>query len=102
MMALAILAGVHDCGLDLGPGNRFWLGLQDRWNNVFLFRSSVTVHTWLAVFLFTLTLVRLIWRHWQNETALRPPQAYTYGILLFLNLWLLVAAANAGGMLNHH
>jgi Predicted membrane protein (DUF2231) len=30
-MVLAVFAGIHDSGLDLGEGNVFLLGLQDRW-----------------------------------------------------------------------
>ncbi|MBI1747873.1 MAG: hypothetical protein HYR55_14995 [Acidobacteria bacterium] len=100
-MLLAMLAGVHDSGLDLGSGNHFLLGLQDRLKSAFIFHSSVTVHTWLALVLFSVTAARSIWRKWQAENALKMPQAYAYGVLSFINLWLLLAAGHAGSVANH-
>jgi uncharacterized membrane protein len=99
-MVLAILAGLHDSGLDLGAGNVFLLGLQDRWQNAFVFRSSVTVHMWLSLALFALSFARFTWRKCL-ASALCGPQAFAYGATLFLNLWLLIATTHVGAMLNH-
>ena len=99
-MVLAILAGIHDSGLDLGEGNVFLLGLQDRWQSAFVFRSSVTVHMWLSLALFALSFARFTWRKCLAN-ALRHPQAFVYGAALFFNFWLLIAAAHLGATLNH-
>jgi hypothetical protein len=100
VMMLALFAGIYDSGLDLGEGNVFLLGLQDRWQNAFVFRSSVTVHMWLSLALFGLSFARFTWRKCLAR-VLRGPQAFAYGATLFLNLWLLIATAHVGAMLNH-
>jgi hypothetical protein len=61
-MLIVAGAGVHDAGLDLGPGNPLWLGFQDRWAHAFRWHSSVTVHAWLALGLVVITATRLLWR----------------------------------------
>jgi len=99
-MALAVFAGIHDSGLDLGEGNVFLLGVQDRWQNAFVTRSGVTVHMWLSLALFGLSFARFTWRKCLAR-ALRGRQAFAYGAALFLNLWLLIATAHVGAMLNH-
>jgi uncharacterized membrane protein len=81
-LVLSAFGGIHDSGLDLGEGNVFLLGLQDRWHNAFVFRSSVTVHMWLALVLFGLSFVRFTWRK-SLASALRGSQAFAYGATLF-------------------
>jgi hypothetical protein len=65
-----------------------------------VFRSSVTVYMWLSLALFGLSLARFAWRKCLAN-ALRGSQAFACGATLFLNLWLLVATAHVGAMLNH-
>jgi hypothetical protein len=100
-MAIVVVAGLHDSGLNLGPGNKIWLGIHDRWQNRFRLQSSVTLHMWLAVLLFGLTAVRLLWRWRYGSGALAGNQAGGYGILTLLGLWCLMAASYAGGVISH-
>lgn len=99
-LAVAIVAGLHDSGLDLGEGNRLWLGLQDRWTHAFRWRSTVTMHTWFALAVSGLALTRFLWRKLDPAALARRRLAYA-GVLL-LNLWVLLAAAHSGGSLNHN
>ncbi len=99
-MFVALAAGVYDAGLDLGEGNRFWLGLQDRWQNALILRSGVSVHALLGLLLLAVTAARWLWRRCAPN-ALHSPQAFFFGAALLLNLWLLVAASHAGAVLNH-
>ena len=94
-MLIVAVAGVHDAGLDLGPGNPMWLGLQDRWQNAFRWRSSVTVHTWLALALLMMTGLRLLWR------KLRNARGWGYTLLTLVGLWMLTAAGYVGGLVSH-
>jgi uncharacterized membrane protein len=94
---VAAVAGFHDVGLDLGVGNRIWLGLQDRWHNVFRFQSAITVHAWLALGLLVITLTRLLWRKLGGAVAIRGVRGCGYAGLTFVSLWLLTAAAYVGG-----
>ncbi len=100
-MLIAAVAGLHDSGLNLGPGNKIWLGLQDRWQNRLRFQSSVTVHVWLALSIFGMTLGRLLWRWRKGVVALRGRQAFCYGALMLFGLWCLMAASYAGGIISH-
>lgn len=94
-------AGVHDSGLNLGPGNLFLLGLQDRWNNAFHGESSVSVHAWLATVFFMLTLSRLVWRWKRGEKVFRGGENWIYGLVTFLGIWCLMAMSYVGGLINH-
>lgn len=100
-MLIAAIAGFHDVGLDLGEGNKIWLGLKDRWHNLHRLGSSVTVHLWLAVGLAVLTFLRLLWRQKEGKNVLEGRLAFVYGITIFLSLWILLALAYVGGMLSH-
>ena len=100
-MLIVAGAGVHDAGLDLGPGNPMWLGLQDRWQNAFRWRSSVTVHTWLALALLMMTGLRLLWRKLGGPSALRGAQGWAYGLATLIGLWVLSAAGYVGGLISH-
>ena len=100
-MLIVAITGVHDAGLDLGRGNPFWLGLQDRWQQVFRWHSSITVHSWLALALVAITVVRLLWRKFVGPNALRGRQGWAYGLMTFIGLWILTAAGYVGGMINH-
>jgi len=100
-MLIIAITGVHDAGLDLGPGNLFWLGLQDRWRQAFRWHSSITVHSWLALALVTITVARLLWRKLAGLNALRGRQGWAYGLMIFVGLWILTAAGYVGGMISH-
>ena len=100
-MLIVAIAGVHDAGLDLGPGNLLWLGLQDRWRQAFRWHSSVTVHSWLALALVAITAARLLWRKLVGPDALRGGQGWAYGLMTLIGLWILTAAGYVGGMINH-
>ncbi len=94
-------AGVHDSGLNLGPGNLFLLGLEDRWNNTFHFESSVTVHSWLAIALFILTLSRLVWRWKRGEQVFQGGENVIFGLVTLTGIWCLFAMSYVGGLINH-
>ncbi len=99
---IAMAAGIHDCGLNLGPGNKFVLGLQDRFKNAFHFQSSVTVHFWLAIVLLILVLCRLVWCSCEGTGFWKSrEQASLYGFLLLIGLWVLLAMSYVGGSLTH-
>ncbi|HNX36074.1 MAG TPA: hypothetical protein PKM57_15725 [Kiritimatiellia bacterium] len=100
-MLVAACAGVHDVGLDLGSGNPFWLGLQDRWANAFRWQSSVTVHSTLMLGLAALTAARLLWRKLSGPEALRGAQGWAFCLATLLGLWVLIAAAYVGALLSH-
>ena len=100
-MLTVALAGLHDTGLDLGPGNPFWLGLQDRWQNMFRWHSSVTLHTWLTLALLAITVTRLLWRKLGGPSALRGAQGWAYGLATLIGLWVLSAAGYVGGLISH-
>ena len=98
---IAMMAGIHDCGLNLGEGNKFLLGFQDRFKNAFRFKSSVTIHFWLAILLFIITLSRLIYCWRKGAQVLRGKGASFYGFLVVIGLWVLLAMGYVGGLLNH-
>ncbi len=100
-MLIAVAFGFYDCGLNMGLGNKFLLGFQDRMENVFRFESSVTVHFWLAVLLFGLTFVRLIWRELKKKKIFEGNSVYLFGGLTLLNLWCLLAMSYVGGLISH-
>lgn len=101
MMLIAAVAGLHDSGLNLGPGNKMWLGLEDRWQNAFRLASAITLHVWLALGLVGLTLARLLWRLRQRAQALAGQQALGYGFLTVASLWVLLAMSYVGGSISH-
>jgi len=96
-----VAAGVHDCGLALGPGNTFLLGVQDRLENAFRFESSVTVHVWLAGLLLVLTFCRLLWRWRRGPQVWQGPSGYWYGGLTGFGIWCLLAMSYVGGLISH-
>ena len=100
-MLVAACAGVHDVGLDVGPGNPFWLGLQDRWANAFRWQNPVTVHSTLMLGLVVLTAVRLLWRKRGGQGTLRGVQGWAFCLATVLGLWVLIAAGYVGALLNH-
>ena len=100
-MLLAVLSGLNDVGLDLGPGNRIILGFRDRWENAFRAQSSITVHVWLAFILIALTLVRLLWRSSGRGRALTGVSGAAFGVLALLNFWALLAATYVGASITH-
>jgi hypothetical protein len=100
MLGVAAL-GLHDAALDLGAGNKFWLGLQDRLKNSFDFDTPLTVHVWLALALVAITAIRLCWRTFGKASVLRGAQALGYGLLTLIGLWILSAAAYVGGSMSH-
>lgn len=100
-MLLAVLSGLNDAGLDLGPGNRLVLGFQDRWENAFRAESSITIHVWLALILIALTLMRLLWRTFRRESALGGVSGVTFGLVTLLNFWVLLAATYVGSSISH-
>jgi Predicted membrane protein (DUF2231) len=100
-MLMVAIAGVHDAGLDLGAGNPLWLGLQDRWRQGFRWRSSITVHSWLALALLAITAARLLWRKIGGPYVLRGGQGWAYGLITLIGLWILTAAGYVGGMITH-
>lgn len=100
-MLLAVLSGLNDVGLDLGPGNRLVLGFQDRWENAFRAESSITIHVWLALILIGLTLMRLLWRTFRRESALIGVSGVTFGLVTLSNFWVLLAATYVGASISH-
>lgn len=101
MLLIIAVAGFHDVGLDLGSGNKIWLGLQDRWKNTFRFQSGITVHAWLAFGLIAITLGRLFWRKLNGADVLRGVQSVFYTLLTLIGLWFLIAAGYVGGLVTH-
>ncbi|MBI3540655.1 MAG: hypothetical protein HY073_00670 [Deltaproteobacteria bacterium] len=93
-------AGFHDCGLVLGTGNKFLLGIQDRWENAFRFQSTITVHFWLAVLTFVIVLLRFVWQS-RNPKVLQGKGAYLYGFMTVMGIWSLLATSYVGGMMSH-
>ncbi len=93
--------GFHDCALNMGEGNKFLLGLQDRLKGAFNFDSSVTIHFWLALLLFAMTSFRFLWRWRKGPQALQGKSAWIYGIFTFLGIWCLLAASYVGGLMSH-
>ena len=100
-IVIAMAVGIHDCGLNLGPGNKFLLGFQDRLDNAFRFQSSVTIHFWLAILLFVMTLSRLIYGWCGGERIRQGRGVGFYGFLVVIGLWVLLAMSYVGGLLNH-
>ncbi len=99
-MLIAVAFGLYDCGLNMGSGNRFLLGLQDRMENAFRFESSVTVHFWLAILLLVLTSARLICRE-QKKKIFEGKSVYLFWGLTLINLWCLLAMSYVGGLISH-
>jgi peroxiredoxin/uncharacterized membrane protein len=97
----AALAGIRDSGLDQGEGMLLAIGLRDRLANLWRFESTITVHSWLALAVVALTLVRLLWRWRAGPRALEGRAAPAYGALTLVGLWCLAAAAYAGGIITH-
>jgi uncharacterized membrane protein len=100
-LPIVAIAGFHDCGLSLGPGNKFLLGLQDRWENAFRFQSSVTVHFWLAILLIAITSCRLFWRWRSGLGVWKGARGFFYSFLTFWGIWCLFAMSYCGGLLSH-
>ena len=100
-MLLAAGAGVHDVGLDAGQGNRFWLGLQDRWAHAFQWQSLLTVHVWLMQGLIVLTALRLLWRKLGGPGVLHGASGWGYALLTLCSLWTVSAAGYIAGLLSH-
>ena len=100
-LLIAAAAGIHDAGLNLGPGNRFVLGLQDRWDNLFRFESSITVHVWLAGLLLGVTLCRLFWRWRRGPHVWQGLAGYWYSGLTGFGIWCLFAMSYVGGLISH-
>ena len=98
---IVMVAGIHDCGLNLGPGNKFLLGLHDRLANAFHFQSSVTVHFWLAIALLMLVLCRLVWYWRRGVEVLKGGGGILYGVLVLMGLWVLLSMSYVGGSLSH-
>ena len=99
-MLIAVAFGFHDCGLNMGVGNKFLLGFQDRMENAFRFESSITTHFWLAVLLLVLTFIRLIWRE-QKKKIFEGKSVYLFWGLTLINLWCLLAMSYVGGLISH-
>ena len=99
-MLVAVAFGFHDCGLNMGVGNKFLLGFQDRMENAFRFESSITTHFWLAVLLLVLTFIRLIWRE-QKKKIFEGKSVYLFWGLTLINLWCLLAMSYVGGLISH-
>lgn len=95
-------AGIHDCGLNMGSGNKFLLGLEDRWENKFNFESTITVHLWLALFVFAITVSRFLWRRWKGSQLLQGKGGWAYGFLVLIGVWSLFAMSYVGGSVSHN
>ncbi len=100
-IVIAVLMGFHDCGLNLGSGNKFLLGLQDRWENALRFKSSVTVHFWLALLLIMITSCRLFWRWKSGPQVWKVAKGFFYCFFTFIGIWCLFAMSYVGGLLSH-
>jgi uncharacterized membrane protein len=100
-MLLAVISGLHDVGLDLGPGNRIMLGFHDRWENAFRAESSITIHVWLALTLIGLTLTRLLWRSLGRGRALRGVSGVAFGLFTVVSFWTLLASTYIGASITH-
>jgi len=98
---IVVIAGFHDCGLSLGSGNEFLLGLQDRWENAFRLQSSVTVHFWLALLLIGITSCRLFWRWRSGPQVWKGGKGFFYCFFIFIGIWCLFAMGYVGGLLSH-
>lgn len=99
---IAMVAGIHDIGLDLGIGNKILLGFKDRIENTFQFESSITIHSWLAIVLFLLTFIRLWWRSLKRENVLKSYSGFCFGVLTLFSIWVLLAASYVGGLISHY
>lgn len=100
-LALAILTGLHDAGLDQGEGNPFWLGLRDRYRNAFRLQSTISVHVWLSLAVTALVIVRAAWRLRVRGGIGQRRFAVMYAFLAVLNLWALLASAYVGAHASH-
>ncbi|MBI1870868.1 MAG: TlpA family protein disulfide reductase [Chlamydiae bacterium] len=64
--------------------------------------SSVTVHFWLALFLFAITFCRFLMRWWKGSEALQGRRAWIYGLLSLIGIWSLFAMSYVGGLVSHN
>ncbi len=100
-LLIAALAGLHDSGLDLGDGNKIALGFQDRWKSGFHYSSSITVHTWLALLVITITFLRLLWR-WRQGSQIRfGLRGVGFALLTLMGFWCMLAMGYVGGAISH-
>ncbi len=97
---IVMAAGIHDCSLTMGHGNKFILGIQDRWENAFRFQSSITVHFWLAVLTVFIVVLRFIWQS-RNPKVLQGKGSYLYGFMTAIGIWNLLAMSYVGGLISH-
>lgn len=100
-LALGIVTGVHDAGLDHGDGNLFILGLRDRYRNALRLESSVSVHVLLSLVVTLLVAARLAWRLRACGNIGHRRLARPYALLTLLNIWALLAAAYVGAQVSH-
>ncbi|HEY9792767.1 MAG TPA: DUF2231 domain-containing protein [Candidatus Obscuribacterales bacterium] len=96
----AVLAGVHDAGVDLGGANAFTDGLKDRLTNYFNSGDQLSVHVvWVSAFIIVL-IIRLIWRT-KLSTLTDRKQAIAFLCSSVVGCITVLAAAQAGGILSH-
>jgi len=96
-----IFTGIHDAGLDLGPGSPFVNGLRDRIGHAFLLKSSVSLHVLFVLAAAALAVSRLIWRTASGAAVLEGRSRLLYTALALLGVWVLFGGAQIGGAISH-
>jgi thiol-disulfide isomerase/thioredoxin/uncharacterized membrane protein len=97
-----IYTGIHDAGLDLGPGSPFVNGLRDRIGHAFQLKSSVSLHVLFGLAAASLAVGRLVWRTAGGTVVLEGRSRFVFTALALLGVWILFGGTQIGGAISHH
>jgi thiol-disulfide isomerase/thioredoxin/uncharacterized membrane protein len=97
-----IYTGIHDAGLDLGPGSPFVNGLRDRIGHAFRLESSVSLHVLFGLAAVSLAVGRLVWRTAGGARVLEGRSRLVFTALALLGVWILFGGTQIGGAISHH
>lgn len=97
-----VYTGIHDAGLDLGPGSPFLNGLKDRSAHLFRLESSVSLHVLFGLATVSLVVARLVWLTATGEAMLASRRRFLFAALAILGVWILFAGTQVGGAISHH
>jgi uncharacterized membrane protein len=95
------ITGVHDAGVDLGGTNAILDGISDRIHNFTHFDDALSVHVLFIDVFLLLSICRLAWRLYLDKSRNFVSQKIGFSIVTFIGLWILLAAAQAGGSMSH-
>jgi uncharacterized membrane protein len=96
-----VYTGIHDAGLDLGPGSAFANGLRDRIEHAFLLKSSVSLHVLFGLTAALLAVGRLVWRTAGGTAVLEGRSRLLYAALALIGVWVLFGGTQIGGAISH-